>query len=392
MRQILPRPAVVADLARASGRSRRGSAAPPRRGREAGPRADVDLAERRILDNLEAEPLADRRAPSRSPGGGRSSRRRRCRRRRGCSASSAAWRRPCSLSGGSAWPCHRPMRFQSVSPWRASRIRVAARTRLAARGSGARRKGRSRHRLEPGDRPRDRDAARRGGSGRRLLRARRGRARRRGAAVAGPGPAHGVVADVTDAGRAPRQSSSSAVQAFGGLDIVVNNVGGSGARTIDEMDADDLDAVLDRNLFPALARLPRRAPVAARARRRRDRADRVDLGSRGGRSPSYNVAKAAEISLAKAMARDLAKDGIRVFSVAPGSTLFPGGSWERRSGRIPTGSRRSSSASCRGAASARSTRSPTSSRSSSRPAHRGSSAPASRSTAASRARSEPTAD
>ena len=30
------------------------------------------------------------------------------------------------------------------------------------------------------------------------------------------------------------------------------------------------------------------------------------------------------------MARDLARDGIRVLSIAPGSTLFPGGSWERR--------------------------------------------------------------
>jgi 3-oxoacyl-[acyl-carrier protein] reductase len=30
------------------------------------------------------------------------------------------------------------------------------------------------------------------------------------------------------------------------------------------------------------------------------------------------------------MARDLAKDGIRVVSVAPGSVLFPGGCWDRR--------------------------------------------------------------
>ena len=60
-------------------------------------------------------------------------------------------------------------------------------------------------------------------------------------------------------------------------------------------------------------------------------------GREGGGSPSYNVAKAAEISLAKAMASDLAKDGIRVLSVAPGSTLFPGGSWERRVRDDPEG-------------------------------------------------------
>jgi len=37
------------------------------------------------------------------------------------------------------------------------------------------------------------------------------------------------------------------------------------------------------------------------------------------------------------MARDLAKDRIRVFSIAPGSTVFPGGSWERRLREDPEG-------------------------------------------------------
>jgi 3-oxoacyl-[acyl-carrier protein] reductase len=37
------------------------------------------------------------------------------------------------------------------------------------------------------------------------------------------------------------------------------------------------------------------------------------------------------------MARDLAKDNIRVNSVAPGSVLFPGGGWERRQKADPAG-------------------------------------------------------
>ena len=37
------------------------------------------------------------------------------------------------------------------------------------------------------------------------------------------------------------------------------------------------------------------------------------------------------------MAHDLASEGIRVFSIAPGSTLFPGGSWERRLREDPEG-------------------------------------------------------
>jgi 3-oxoacyl-[acyl-carrier protein] reductase len=156
------------------------------------------------------------------------------------------------------------------------------------------------------------------------------------AAAGGPGRAHGVVADVS-LGEGATGVVDAAVATFGGLDIVVNNVGGSGARTIDELDAADLVGVLGRNLFPAL-QVSRAALPALRRRGGGVIAVIASIwGREGGGSPGYNVAKAAEISLAKAMARDLAKDRIRVFSVAPGSTLFPGGSWERRQREDPEG-------------------------------------------------------
>ncbi len=152
----------------------------------------------------------------------------------------------------------------------------------------------------------------------------------------GPGQAHGVVADVTSADGAAT-AVAAAVEAFGGLDIVVNNVGGSGARTFDELDVGDLADVLGRNVVPALA-VSRAALPVLRERGAGTIAMIASIwGREGGGSPSYNVAKAAEISLAKAMARDLAADKIRVLSVAPGSTLFPGGSWERRVRDDPEG-------------------------------------------------------
>jgi 3-oxoacyl-[acyl-carrier protein] reductase len=152
----------------------------------------------------------------------------------------------------------------------------------------------------------------------------------------GPGRAHGVVADVTSAEGAAAVVVA-AVETFGGLDIVVNNVGGSGARTFDELDVDDLTDVLGRNLIPALA-VSREALPALRGRGGGTIALIASIwGREGGGGPSYNVAKAAEISLAKAMAGDLARDRIRVFSVAPGSTLFPGGGWERRVRDDPEG-------------------------------------------------------
>jgi 3-oxoacyl-[acyl-carrier protein] reductase len=156
------------------------------------------------------------------------------------------------------------------------------------------------------------------------------------ATAPGPGRAHGVVADVTTADGAAAVVDA-AVARFGGLDIVVSNVGGSGARTTDEMDVADLDAVFGKNVYSALY-VSRAALPALRARGGGVIALIASIwGREGGGSPSYNVAKAAEISLAKAMAADLAKDGIRVLSVAPGSTLFPGGSWERRQREDPEG-------------------------------------------------------
>lgn len=155
-------------------------------------------------------------------------------------------------------------------------------------------------------------------------------------AVPGPGRTVGVVVDVTSVDGAT-VLVDAAVEQLGGLDIVINNVGGSGARSFDGMDADDLQTVLDRNLFPAL-NVSRAALPALRERGGGVIAMIASIwGREGGGGPGYNIAKAAEISLAKAMARDLAQDGIRVLSVAPGSTLFPGGSWERRLREDPEG-------------------------------------------------------
>ncbi|MEK6716412.1 MAG: SDR family NAD(P)-dependent oxidoreductase [candidate division NC10 bacterium] len=53
-------------------------------------------------------------------------------------------------------------------------------------------------------------------------------------------------------------------------------------------------------------------------------------GRETGGTATYNAVKAAEISLAKSLARELAPMNIRVNSVAPGSIFFPGGSWDRR--------------------------------------------------------------
>jgi 3-oxoacyl-[acyl-carrier protein] reductase len=126
-------------------------------------------------------------------------------------------------------------------------------------------------------------------------------------------------------------------ETFGGLDILVNNVGlGRGASIIDTSDAEWQEA-LDQTLFPAV----RASRLAVPHMRRRGGGAIVMIASIWGRESggrmTYNAVKAAEISLAKSMAQQLASENIRVNSVAPGSILFPGGSWHLRQQDDPAG-------------------------------------------------------
>jgi len=127
------------------------------------------------------------------------------------------------------------------------------------------------------------------------------------------------------------------VDAFGGLDILVNDVGvAKGAGIVDTTDAEWQEA-FDQTLFPAV----RASRLAVPLMRRRGGGAIVMIASIWGRESggrmTYNAVKAAEISLAKAMAQQLARDNIRVNSVAPGSIRFPGGSWDRRVQDDPEG-------------------------------------------------------
>jgi 3-oxoacyl-[acyl-carrier protein] reductase len=155
------------------------------------------------------------------------------------------------------------------------------------------------------------------------------------AAGGSPASALAVVADVTTDEGIARLVSATA-SAHGTIDIVVNNVGGSGARDFAAVDAADFQAVLGRNVWPAL--LVSRAALPYLEQRGGVIVMIASIyGREAGGGPSYNVAKAAEIALAKAMARDLAAKKIRVLSVAPGSVLFPGGGWDRRLKADPEG-------------------------------------------------------
>ena len=128
-----------------------------------------------------------------------------------------------------------------------------------------------------------------------------------------------------------------AVETFGGLDILVNNVGrAAGSDLLGTTDA-EWQAAFDETLFPAI----RASRLAVPQMKQRGGGSIVMIASIYGREAggrmTYNAVKAAEISLAKALAGQLAPANIRVNSVAPGSIMFPGGSWHRRQQTDPQG-------------------------------------------------------
>jgi len=145
-----------------------------------------------------------------------------------------------------------------------------------------------------------------------------------------------IVADVSTA-EGVESVVGRTVDAFGGLDILVNNVGAArGAGIVDTSDAEWSEA-FNHTLFPAI----RASRLAVPHLRRRGGGAIVMIASIWGRESggrmTYNAVKAAEISLAKSMAQQLARDNIRVNSVAPGSISFPGGTWHRRQQEDPAG-------------------------------------------------------
>jgi 3-oxoacyl-[acyl-carrier protein] reductase len=145
-----------------------------------------------------------------------------------------------------------------------------------------------------------------------------------------------LVADVSSADGA-LSVINGAVAAFGGLDLLVNNVGLAGGAGLLETSDEQWTEAIDQTLFPTI----RASKAAVPHMQRRGGGVIVIIASIFGREAggrmAYNAVKAAEISLAKSLAQQLASSGIRVNSVSPGSILFEGGSWWRRQQADPAG-------------------------------------------------------
>lgn len=154
-----------------------------------------------------------------------------------------------------------------------------------------------------------------------------------------------VVADASDLDALPGLHAT-VVEGLGPVDILVNNVGGSGSRddwivnmtarprsdrtteNVETTSVDDLEAIFGRNTFNSFALAKSVLPSMQQKRWGRI----VNIASVWGREYGSNIAymsaKAALIGWTKHAAVSLARHGILVNAVAPGMIRAPGGMWE----------------------------------------------------------------
>ncbi|MCC7549225.1 MAG: SDR family oxidoreductase [Burkholderiales bacterium] len=125
---------------------------------------------------------------------------------------------------------------------------------------------------------------------------------------------------------------AEAAQALGGIDVLINNASGFGLGNDEAAWQASLDVDVMATVRASAAAEPFLAASGTGAI--------VNVSSISGyrastRTPAYAAVKAAVIQYTTSQAALLARKGVRVNCVAPGSIEFPGGLWEQRRTNAP---------------------------------------------------------
>ena len=124
---------------------------------------------------------------------------------------------------------------------------------------------------------------------------------------------------------------------FGRIDVLVNNVGGSKWTPFEDVQDEEWHDIFDMNLYAAVRTTRAVLPSMKTAGSGSIITISSIFGRESGGPVTYNATKAAQISMGKTLAKEMASTGIRVNTVAPGSILFPGGNWQKRMDEDPEG-------------------------------------------------------
>jgi len=149
-----------------------------------------------------------------------------------------------------------------------------------------------------------------------------------------------VVALATDVRQKDQVESfiRATVAELGGVDVLVNNTGGTRGRGLLETTDAEWQESAELNFFSMLHASRAAVPYF----RQRGGGAIVNISSiyaneRSEGQLGYNAFKAAVAVFGARLAKELVADNIRVVNVAPGSIIFPGGGWQRRLDADPEG-------------------------------------------------------
>jgi 3-oxoacyl-[acyl-carrier protein] reductase len=143
--------------------------------------------------------------------------------------------------------------------------------------------------------------------------------------------AHAGTCDLADAAAIAKYVPAAA-EALGGIDYLINNASGFGIGD----DEDGWKPSLDVDVMATVRASRAALPYIEKA----DGGAIVNISSISGlapstRTPAYGAVKAAVIHYTTSQAAMLARKGIRVNCIAPGSIEFPGGVWDQRKKQAP---------------------------------------------------------
>jgi short-subunit dehydrogenase len=141
------------------------------------------------------------------------------------------------------------------------------------------------------------------------------------------GTAYPVIADLTSDGE-PDRVVAEAVEALGGLDILINNAGNVRAAALEDIDVADIRAMIDLNLLAPVLTTRAALPHLRAAGAEHGNAALVGISSAAGLvgTPfyaTYAATKAGVMRFGEALRRELYGSGIHVASVYPGPVDTP---------------------------------------------------------------------
>lgn len=160
------------------------------------------------------------------------------------------------------------------------------------------------------------------------------------AAKIGPHRVLTVVTDVCDSHQV-RRAFDLTLEKFGRLDMLINNAAATQIRAVDALSDADIDLIIDTNLkgYVKCAREAVRIMKALGTR-----GSLLFISSKNGLQGAANkslycASKGGELALARSLALELGKDGIRVNSICPDAVLEGSALWENDSYRLGTAQR-----------------------------------------------------